>query len=100
MTGNRDKVPAIKQMLAEGRYRIDPHATAEAMMRRIGMWPLEFDPSPAAPPREPVRAAASGPQSECSYPERFRLLSRNSTPMGPSITEPIRVRPALAAGEI
>jgi hypothetical protein len=97
MTANRDKVPAIKALLEKGQYRIDPHATAEALMRRIGMWPLEFEATRESSMRE---AGESEPQNECSYPERFRLLPRNSTPAGPSVTEPIRVRPAFVAGEV
>jgi hypothetical protein len=97
MRGNRDKVSTIRQLLAEGQYQIDPHATAEALMRRIGMWPLEFD-ALAADCSGP--ASNPEPQSECSYPDRFWLLSRNSMPAGPSATEPIRVRPAFAAGEV
>lgn len=100
MNGNRDKVPEIKHMLETGQYRINPHATAEALMRRIGMWPLEFDANPSASMPGAARAPDPESQSECSYPDRFRLLSRNSIPAGPSVTEPIRVRPAFAAGEV
>jgi|SRR5947209_5504483 len=100
MRGNRDKVSTIRQLLAEGQYQIDPHATAEALMRRIGMWPLEFDAGLAADGPGPTTAPKPEPQSECSYPDRFWLLSRNSMPAGPSATEPIRVRPAFAAGEV
>jgi hypothetical protein len=100
MTGNRDKVPAIKALLEKGQYRIDPHATAEALMRRLGMWPFEFEATRESSMREAAPAVEAGRQNECSYPERFRMLPRNPTPAGPSITEPIRVRPVFAAGEV
>lgn len=99
MTVQLDKVSEIKQLVADGQYRVDPHATAEALMRRIGLWPFDL-PSPAAPRRRAAGDVAAERQRECSYPDRFRLLSRNSTPVGPSITEPIRVRPAFAASEV
>lgn len=100
MRDNFDKVSAIRRLLAEGQYQIDPRATAEALMRRIGMWPLEFDAGLAADGPGPTNPATPEPQSECSYPDRFWLLPRNSMPAGPSVTEPIRVRPAFAAGEV
>jgi hypothetical protein len=35
MTGKRDKVPAIKQLLEAGQYRVDPYATADAILLRL-----------------------------------------------------------------
>ena len=35
MTGNRDKIPAIKQLLEAGQYRVDPYATADALLLRL-----------------------------------------------------------------
>ena len=35
MTSNRDKIPAIKELLEAGQYRVDPHATADAILLRL-----------------------------------------------------------------
>jgi hypothetical protein len=35
MTSNRDKIPAIKQLLQAGQYRVDPYATADAILSRL-----------------------------------------------------------------
>lgn len=87
MSGKQEKASRIKQMLEAGQYRVDPYATADAIVQRL-----------RARQAAALRAIEH-PQSECSYPNRFRVVSRNTTSAGPSTTEPMRVVPALAGGE-
>jgi hypothetical protein len=35
MTGNREKIPEIKRLLEAGQYRVDPYATADAILVRL-----------------------------------------------------------------
>lgn len=81
------KVPTIKQLLDAGQYRIEPHAIADAIIHWLRASPAQ-DPSPAA-----------AAQKECSNPESSSSASTNPTPAGPSTTDPIQVKPALASGE-
>jgi len=106
MTARHDRVPSIRRMIERGQYRVDPYATADAIIDRMCTWPFDdLDPSAVAVVVDPSAVAPGGPrkaapQKECSYPDSFRSLSRNSTPAGPSITEPTRVRPVFAASEV
>jgi hypothetical protein len=62
--------PAVlREQIERGEYRVDPTAVADAVMRRL-------------------RAFA---QNECSYPASGPSASANTTPAGPSTTDPIRV---------
>jgi hypothetical protein len=56
----------LKDQIAKGEYRVDPTAVADALLRRL--------------------------QNECSYPTSSASASVNTTPGGPSTTEPIQVR--------
>ena len=93
MSGDAGKVPTIKRLLESGEYRVDPYATADAILRRRRLW-REVDLAGGAGPR-PGRGDA---QSGCSYPDRSRRLSMNATPAGPALTHPIMVSPVLADG--
>jgi len=64
----------LKDQIQRGEYRVDPTAVADALLRRL--------------------------QNECSYPASGPSASVNTTPAGPSTTEPIQVRllRALALG--
>lgn len=55
----------LKEQIAKGEYRVDPTAVADALLRRL--------------------------QNECSYPASSSSASVNTTPGGPSATEPIQV---------
>jgi Anti-sigma-28 factor, FlgM len=88
MNGNQEKASRIKQLLETGQYRVDPRATADAIVLRMRA-------IHAAAPRPAAR-----PQVECSYPRRFLVVSRNATSPGPATTEPIRVRAAFAGSEL
>jgi len=62
--------PAVlKQQIEKGEYQVDPSLVADAMLRRL-------------------RAFA---QSACSYPASGSSASTNTTPGGPSITDPTQV---------
>jgi hypothetical protein len=92
-TDREDKMGDLKQMIEAGEYRVDPTAVADAIVRRLR--------DVAAARGEIVRHAersdgvdiARG-QNECSYPTRSPSPSVNTTPAGPSTTEPMRVRSA------
>lgn len=62
----------LKEQIAKGEYRVDPTAVADALLRRI--------------------------QSECSYPASGPSASVNTTPAGPSTTDPIQVTLLRALG--
>lgn len=101
MKSNQEKLPAIKRLLETGQYRVDPYATADAILRRMQTWPALDLPWPVAD-EEPDTAAWSEldlPQRQCSYPDSFRVLPLKVISPRPSATEPIHVRPAVAAGE-
>jgi len=55
----------LKEQIESGAYRVDPTAVADALLRRL--------------------------QNECSYPASGPSASVNTTPGGPSATEPIQV---------
>lgn len=83
-----NKISEIKQLVARGEYRIDPHQIADAMIR----WAeVELDPTGRRSRRE-------RPQNECSKPDSSPSASVKVAPGAPSTTTPIQVRPALALG--
>jgi anti-sigma-28 factor FlgM len=59
----------LKEQIERGEYRVDPTAVADALLRRL-------------------RAFA---QNECSYPDSGPSAPANTTPGGPSTTDPIQV---------
>jgi Anti-sigma-28 factor, FlgM len=70
----------LRAQIAQGDYRIDPHAVADAILRRVHM--TGFDERRID-------------QKECSYPVRLPSASPKDTPGGPSMTHPIHVSPVL-----
>jgi Anti-sigma-28 factor, FlgM len=97
MYGNEDKLAAIKRRVERGEYRIDVTQIADAIIRRVTMWPPSELPAGAPSQREARRTADADDeaQSECSYPESFRVVSRKTAPGGPSRTRPITARSPL-----
>ena len=77
---------SIKTLVEQGQYRVEPHAIADAMIRWFSMSADE-------------RRAARGPyhpggrQNECSKPDKGLSASTNTTPGGPSTTDPIKLKP-------
>ena len=75
------RLAMLRAQIAQGDYRVDPYAVADAILRRVrlvGTDEPRFD------------------QNECSYPARFPSTSTKSTPGGPSMTHPSHVNPVLA----
>ena len=71
----------IKKLVQDDRYRIDPYAVADAILRRVMM---------------PDRGEMPfGAQSSCSKPDSSSGASTKMTPGSPCTTDPIQVRPAL-----
>jgi hypothetical protein len=70
----------LRAQIAQGDYRIDPHAVADAILRRVRM--VGFDETRID-------------QNECSYPVRPLPPSPKDTPGGPSMTRPIHVSPVF-----
>lgn len=84
----RHRVAEIKRLVELGAYQVDPHAVADAMIRR------------AEREIETLRTrAASTAQNACSYPDSSPSASTKLTPGRPSTTAPIQVRAALAVGQ-
>jgi Anti-sigma-28 factor, FlgM len=81
-----NKVSEIKQLVARGEYRIEPHQIADAMIR----W-AEFELDPTV-----RRSRRERPQNECSKPDSSSSASVKMAAGGPSTTEPIHVRAASA----
>lgn len=81
-TEREARVMKLRAQIAKGDYRVDPHAVADAILRRVRM--LGAD------------EARSG-QNECSYPTSPPSTSAKTKPGGPSMTRPIHVSPMFAA---
>jgi hypothetical protein len=91
MTGDFYILRSIKTQVQQGEYRVDPLATADAMIRWFS--------TPAhrrRGARGPYRPG--GAQNECSNPDSGSSASTNRTPGGPSTTDPIQVRPLFDGG--
>lgn len=71
----------LRAQIAQGDYRVDPHAIADAILRRVRL--VELDEKPSA-------------QNECSYPTSLPSTPPKDTPGGPSMTRPMHVNPMLA----
>ena len=82
------RLDEIKRLVAHGEYRIDPHQIAEAMIR----W-AQFELDPA------IRRDRREPQNVCSKPDIPSSASVKNAAAGPSVTDPIHVRLALALGQ-
>jgi hypothetical protein len=86
MTGDLYNLRSIKSQVQQGEYRVDPLATADAMIRWF---------STPADRRRGARGPyhPGGAQNECSNPESGPSASTNATPGAPSTTDPIQVKP-------
>lgn len=71
----------LRAQIAQGEYTVDPHAIADAILRRVRM--VETDGGRAA-------------QNVCSYPASVPSTSPKTTPGGPSMTHPTHVNPTLS----
>ena len=74
------RLSMLRAQIAQGEYRVDPYLVADAILRRVFMGVDE------------ARLA----QKECSYPSSPPSASSKNTPLGPSTTPPIQVKPVLA----
>ena len=79
-TEREARLTMLRAQIAQGDYRVDPYAIADAILRRVRMVTTDDAPD----------------QKECSYPASFPLTSPKSKPGGPSMTHPIQARPVLA----
>lgn len=79
-TEREARLSMLSAQIARGEYRVDPHAIADAILRRVFV----------APEAQPG-------QSECSYPASSPSASTKTTPAGPSMTQPTQARPLFAA---
>jgi hypothetical protein len=77
-TEREARLSMLRAQIAQGEYRVDPRAIAEAILRRVTLVGPEN-------------------QNECSYPSSWRSTFPNDTPGGPSMTQPIHARPVLMA---
>lgn len=84
-----DRVGDLRDRIARGEYEVDPHAVAEAIVRRLRDRALARAALGLDAPTE-----LEPPQKECSYPDRGSSRSTNVTPGGPAATRPIQVRRA------
>ena len=75
------KMRTIKQLVQDDRYRVDPYAVADAIIRRV-----RLREGGGMPP---------GAQNSCSKPNNSSPPSTKQTPGSPATTDPIQVRPAL-----
>jgi len=82
----REKVRRLGELVDRGQYRIDPYVVADAIIRWAGLGP-EVGPTAHA-------------QKECSKPANGSSDPVKMVSAGPSTTDPIHVRLALAAGEL
>lgn len=85
-----DKMGELKERIEAGEYRVNPTAVADAIVRRLrdaakGHGGVVRREGPVE--RRPVNG-----QNECSYPTSSPSPSVNTTPAGPSTTEPMNVR--------
>ena len=90
MTGDMYKLRTIKTQVEQGRYRVDPRKTADAMIRWFS--------TPAEHRRGPFHAFER--QNECSNPASGSGAPENATPGEPSTTDPIQVRPLFNGGSL
>jgi hypothetical protein len=88
MTGDLYKLTSLKSRVQQGEYRVDPRATADAMIRWFTA------PSRRRHGERTPYDIRSGrrPQNECSNPDSGPSASVNTMPGGPSTTDPIQLR--------
>ncbi len=85
-----DKMGEIKQQIEAGEYLVDPTAVADAIVRRLRDAAGGHTGAVRRNDR-PERRRGNG-QNACSYPPSSPGPSVNTTPAGPSTTEPMKVR--------
>ena len=84
-----NKITQIKHQLANGEYRIDPYAVADAMIRRAE---LEMETAGR-------RFLDLSAQNECSKPTSSCPASVKKAPGRPSTTVPTKLRAAVVLGQ-
>jgi hypothetical protein len=85
-----DKMGELKQQIEAGEYRVDPSAVADAIVRRLRDGATGHTGVVRRNDRA-ERRRGNG-QNACSYPTSSSGPSVNTTPAGPSTTEPMKVR--------
>ena len=89
-----EKVTDLKEQIERGEYSVDPTSVADAIVRRVReladarIRALAERVEPADPWTAPPAT-----QNECSYPDSSPGASVNTTPVSPSTTDPIQVKP-------
>ena len=85
-----DKMGELKHQIEAGEYRVDPTAVADAIVRRL----RDAATGHTGVVRRNDRAERrrGNGQNACSYPTSSPAPSVNTTPAGPSTTEPMKVR--------
>lgn len=99
------KLTDLKERLDSGEYAVDPHAVAEAILRRsreIALLRAQFAESGSGPRHPRGGSGSRGPGSfephdACSYPTNRLVASRKLTPGAPWMTRPIQVMRALGS---
>lgn len=93
------KLADLKDRLDNGDYAIDPHAVADAILRRsrdMALLRAELGSTPSSRDRRGGPTGLAGgtsptAQSVCSYPSRGLAASWKLTPGEPWMTRPIHV---------
>ena len=79
-TEREARLSMLSAQIAQGEYRIDPHAIADAILRLVRLDAFD-DALPG--------------QKECSYPASLPSTPPKAKPGGPSMTQPIQANPVL-----
>jgi hypothetical protein len=85
-----DKMGELKQQIEAGEYLVDPTAVADAIVRRLR--DAATGHTGAVRRNDRAERLRGNGQNACSYPNSSSEPSVNTTPAGPSTTEPIKVR--------
>jgi anti-sigma-28 factor FlgM len=85
-----DKMGELKQQIEAGEYLVDPTAVADAIVRRLR--DAATGHTEVVRRKDRTERLRGNGQSACSYPTSSPEPSVNTTPAGPSTTEPMKVR--------
>lgn len=85
-----DKMGELKQQIEAGEYLVDPTAVADAIVRRLR--DAATGHTGVVRRKDRTERLRGNGQSACSYPTSSPEPSVNTTPAGPSRTEPMKVR--------
>lgn len=85
-----DKMGELKQQIEAGEYLVDPTAVADAIVRRLR--DAATGHTGVVRRKDRTERLRGNGQSACSYPTSSPEPSVNTTPTGPSTTEPMKVR--------